>query len=141
MSSSDKKIEVNEVSATMLSKLLNENYFSDILEKMINKDYKIINMEMNLATKNCENFLSMVFRATLDIQIADNKKIMNLSFIVKVEPEVGITNEFFTKAKVFPKEIEMYSKIIPEFEALLHGVGDDITFGPKYCSLKIFFGI
>ena len=138
MSPNDKKTEVYEVSTDVLPKWLNVNYFDNILAKKFKQNYKIINMKTNLATAKGENFVSIMLRTNLDVQLADNEKIINLSYIVKALPDVGITEDIIKDFNVFPKEIEMYSKIIPGFEALLHEVGDEITFGPKYYSLNIF---
>lgn len=50
----------------------------------------------------------------------------------QVEATAGVQGEMCESFDVFPKEIEMYVKLLPEFEALLKELtGETIEFGPR----------
>lgn len=52
--------------------------------------------------------------------------------IVKALPDLGLADDLIKSFNVFPKEIEMYAEIIPNFEAIYREFGEIVQFAPKY---------
>uniref|UniRef100_A0A182SC30 CHK kinase-like domain-containing protein n=1 Tax=Anopheles maculatus TaxID=74869 RepID=A0A182SC30_9DIPT len=59
----------------------------------------------------------------------DDRRIVSL--IVKALPRLGLSEEMISAMNVFPKEIAVYTEILPAFEKLYREHGKDVTFGPR----------
>lgn len=115
---------------------LNGDYFREhILAKKSsgNGDLKVNSFDIGPANQKGENYASVMFRAKMKVEQsdADGKTPSERSFIVKINPDTGKSKEMMELFNVFPKEMEMYDKIIPAFEEMYRSVGESIQFGPK----------
>ena len=112
---------------------MNEKIFSKVIEnhlKLSSDDFKFISIKSEPATAPGDNYMSIMLRFKLEIVKSDGEKL-SLSYVVKC-----LLSNFYYKDMVqgfnaFPKEMQMYSEIIPEFEKLFEKVGVDVRFAPK----------
>ncbi|GAB0088773.1 LOC111604862 [Sergentomyia squamirostris] len=86
------------------------------------------------ATSIGDNFMSScqvscIFRVIVKYRFSKDD-VKTLSLIVKYMPELGVVKNF-VESFAFPKEAEMYSKIIPGLEKIWLRVGQSVQFGPK----------
>ncbi|XP_055688311.1 uncharacterized protein LOC129792918 [Lutzomyia longipalpis] len=110
-------------------KWLNKFFFQDMLRNEFDT-FRVIRVSIAPATGKGENYASVMYRVKLQIENKE-KNIVQKNFIVKTIPDLGIHQEMLKQFNVFPKEIEMYSVIIPAFEKMYADVGVKINFGPS----------
>lgn len=111
---------------------LNEKFFQKVIKNHLNYDidtYNIRKIEINPATKSGDNYLSIMFRVSVTIEISGNEEL--LSYIVKALMYADQFKELVDGFSAFPKEIEMLSNILPAFEKIWKDVGEEVNFGPK----------
>lgn len=78
-----------------------------------------------------ENYASQMFRTKLSLE-TNQAGLVNRSFMVKVNHESGPAAQMMALLNLFPKEIEMYSSILPKFESMYHAVGEkNMRLSPK----------
>lgn len=99
----------------MTAEWLNKDFF----EKVLNK--KISEVKTVPTAGNGENYCSNMFKVELKYEIGSEESI-----VIKTEP-----NEIVAAMGLFPKETEMYEKIIPAFESIFKEAGETIKFGPN----------
>uniref|UniRef100_A0A1L8DYN9 Putative ecdysteroid kinase n=1 Tax=Nyssomyia neivai TaxID=330878 RepID=A0A1L8DYN9_9DIPT len=124
-----------EAPKNAIPKWLNKFFFNDMLRKEF-ESFRVIRVSIAPATGKGENYASVMYRVKLQLENKE-KNIVQKSFIVKTIPDLGIHQEMLKQFNVFPKEIEMYSNIIPAFEKMYENAGVKITFGPR-CLLAGF---
>lgn len=109
----------------MTPEWLNKEFF----EKILNKKHhpliiKISELKTIPTAGNGENYCSNMFKVELKYELGSEK--IEERIVIKTEP-----NEMVAMMGLFPKEIEMYEKIIPAFESIFKEVGENIEFGPN----------
>lgn len=114
------------------SDTVSDEFFGDIVEKKLNIDrnkFKIRLVLLSPATGKNENFLSVVYRAKIKIEILETKSRQSVDVIVKallsIMPEM---KEF----SVFPRERFVYENILSSYEKIwFDRAGKTIVFGPR----------
>ncbi|GAB0088786.1 LOC111597534 [Sergentomyia squamirostris] len=116
---------------------LNQDFFENILrneEKSF--DLKITKLEITPGSKAKDHFSSIIFKAIVDY--ASQGKVTNgRRFVVKTLPVADtVKKELLKGSSIFDREIEMYTKVLPEMKSILESIGDDEEFAPSliYCN-------
>uniref|UniRef100_A0A1B0C8D6 CHK kinase-like domain-containing protein n=1 Tax=Lutzomyia longipalpis TaxID=7200 RepID=A0A1B0C8D6_LUTLO len=111
---------------------LNEEYFLNILRGVENdKALTITKFEMIPGTKPGDHFASIMFKAIVSYT-SRGKVVSGRSLVVKTMPvEEGIKKEMFTEMPIFDREIDMYTKILPEMKRLMESIGDHEELAPR----------
>jgi len=113
----------------------NPKFYLPIVEKILEEtqnDFHIKLLKIQLGSSKGDNFLSTIYRVSIEVlNLIKNQEINVISIIIKVKSSPYMSNEELDKFNAFPKESEMYLKLIPEFERILHQNGVETVFGPK----------
>ncbi|XP_046809579.1 uncharacterized protein LOC111674599 isoform X1 [Lucilia cuprina] len=101
------------------------------IRKETNEDVcKILNINIKNASKSGENYSSLLLRIKTDVELADGKH-KTLSFVLKAQHSKQFMIQITNMLRLFPKEEEMYYRILPRFEKLYEDVGKIVQFAPK----------
>lgn len=114
---------------------LNKEYFADVLIKEFNK-FSIQDVNITKGTGKGDNFVAVLHRAQISF-LNDDDEMKNSNLIIKSRPTIGLSVEITDGFNVFPKEIEMYEKIIPAFEDLLENINEETIFAPKCLKVNV----
>lgn len=114
------------------SDVISDNFFIEIVEnklKITRDQFKLRLVLLSPATGRNENFMSVVYRAQVKIEILETKERKSVDVIVKallsIMPEM---KEF----GVFSRERFVYEDILGSFEKIwLDRAGEVIKFGPR----------
>lgn len=118
--------------AFLNSDAVGDDFFSSIVENKLNisrENFKIRLVMLSPATGKNENFVSVVYRAKIKIELLDTKEHRNVDVCIK-----ALLNplEEFKKFSVFPRERFIYEDIIKSFEKIwLERANEVVQFGPK----------
>ncbi|XP_055609007.1 uncharacterized protein LOC129756354 [Uranotaenia lowii] len=109
-------------------------FYEDIVAAELNltpDKFRILMVTSSPASKEPDGYMSLLYRVTVSVQVNGDEESSprELRFIAKVESDGYFGSEVQNLMQTFPKEIEMYSKIIPAFEQLW--AGDKVKFGPR----------
>ncbi len=114
------------------SDAISDDFFNDIVEKKlnINRDKFIIRLVLlTPATGKNENFVSVVYRAKIKIEILESKTRQSIDVIVKV---LLSTMKEFKEFSVFPRERFVYENVLSSYEKIwFDRTGEKIQFGPR----------
>ncbi|EDS39359.1 CHKov1 [Culex quinquefasciatus] len=108
-------------------------FFNDVVEKKLhlrNGNYYITKLEVSIATSKGDNYGSVMYRCKINVENKANNSGESFSVIVKTRP-TGMAAEFSDALNPFAKEIEMYEKLIPAFEALYLDKDAGVEIGPR----------
>lgn len=107
---------------------LNDAFVQKVIKNDLNIEpgqYELKSFVVSNASGKNENYMGQLARAHVVIEREGVSE--ELSYIIKFPPEdEALMGEF----NAFPKEIEMYEKIVPGFEAILKEAGLDVKLGP-----------
>lgn len=114
------------------SDTIDDEFFIQSVENKLNikrDDFKLRLVLLSPATGKNENFMSVVYRAQIKIEILATKERKTVDVIVKallsVIPEL---KEF----SVFPRERLIYEDVLSSFEKIwLERAGETVQFGPR----------
>ncbi|XP_053671692.1 uncharacterized protein LOC128721914 [Anopheles nili] len=118
---------------------MTNNFFTDAIAKALNiseEEFAIEQLDVRAATEAGDNFVSIMYRVQAAVLVGEQEH-RNVSLIVKALPRLGLSEEMITSMNVFPKEMAMYTEILPAFEQLYHEHGVTVSFGPrclKHCT-------
>ncbi|XP_055854520.1 uncharacterized protein LOC129918170 [Episyrphus balteatus] len=116
--------------------IYNESLFLDILKENIPEFSNILKFTPLAAIGPGENYTSTMIRIHIHVQLKDGK-IIKTSYIAKTAIESDLTQEMVNALNVFPKEREMYEKILPKYEELFAEAGiEAVRFGPSCKFIK-----
>lgn len=59
------------------------------------------------------------------------RKTKKVTLVIKIMPEGNQSEEFVREMGVFPKEISMYTKLLPKLSKILYGVGINTELSSK----------
>lgn len=106
-------------------------YFSDLLRKDYSQ-FKIVRFNVEPLNAKGENYASLMYRVKLTFENSETG-LAHRNFVVKTNLLMdGVDAKLMEAFNVFPKEIQMYNEVIPEFEALYKNIGESVQIGPKY---------
>jgi len=119
------------MSATMPS-WMDQEFFEKVI-RHAEKDPKaeVFEFEVTPATKPGDNFASAVYRGLIKYKSKYTIEVKSLSVIMKVEADFPPEMKGFKESSFFNTEIEMYSKVLPDIEALWQSIGDKEILFPK----------
>ncbi|KAI8118174.1 hypothetical protein CVS40_10086 [Lucilia cuprina] len=104
------------------------------LEKAIRQqigDYKnILEIKTENSSKEGENYSSLMMRIKADVEMEDGSK-KTASFILKTQHSNEMMARILNMLRLFPKEEEIYHKILPKFEQLYKEAGKSVQFAPN----------
>ncbi|GAB0094310.1 LOC111597534 [Sergentomyia squamirostris] len=111
---------------------LNEEFLQNVLEKDENdKNLKITKFDIIPGSKAGDHFASVMFKAIVSYT-TKGKSISGRSLIIKTMPvDDGFKKEMLSEMNVFGREIEMYSKVLPEMKRIMESIGDKEELGPR----------
>ncbi|XP_030374431.1 uncharacterized protein LOC115623999 [Scaptodrosophila lebanonensis] len=119
-----------------IPKWINEGYFKAVLDKDEPNYAKVINFTPVAAIPPGENFTSIMLRIYIDLEMKDgSKKTKTYVFKTMLPSEKGGSN--ISDMGLFPKEMKMYDKYLPAFEALYKEAGLSIQIAPKCLHTEI----
>lgn len=124
---------VFELTIENTAEWLNESIFENVIENHLSlkrDEFKIASIESKPATKPGDNYMSVILRSKLEIELKSGEK-RSLSYIVKCLLTTVYNEAMAEGYSAFPKEKEVYSFLIPEFEKLYSEVGVSVSFAPK----------
>lgn len=114
------------------SDAVDDDFFNDIVEKKLNltrDKFKIRLVLLSPATGKNENFVSVVYRAKIKIEVLETKARQSIDVIVKAL--LSVMKEF-KEFSVFPRERFVYENILSSYEKIwLDRAGETILFGPR----------
>lgn len=118
-----------QVVADGIPKWLDKFFFTDILRKDYNL-FKVVSFNIAPANIKGENYASVMLRVTMKVE-NNVDGLAEKTYVAKVNHQNAMSKEMMAAFNVFPKEIEMYTSIVPAFEKIYADVGANISFGPR----------
>lgn len=93
-------------------------------------------LKISPASAKGDHYASVMFRA--NVEYSSQKRNYSKSLIIKTMPELdGHKKEFVSDSKIFQTEIEMYTEVLPRFEAILRAAGEEI----KFCAVCVYYSL
>ncbi|XP_055370839.1 uncharacterized protein LOC129605237 [Condylostylus longicornis] len=120
----------NDKNETETLKSVKEEYITEVIEKEFGKNAKVKKIEEVLTSGAGENYASDLHRIQVDVELED-KTETTVSYIYKAMPNSEFGGQMLKAMNIFPREIEIYTKIIPKFEELYKEAGKTVRFSPK----------
>lgn len=121
-----------QLSLFLDSDTIDGDFFCDVVEKKLQisrEKFKLRLVALTPATGKNENFLSVVLRAAIKIQILETKAKKSIDVIIKallLETDKGLKD-----LGIFQRERYVYEKILNSFESIWQQIiGEKIKFAP-----------
>ncbi|XP_055678330.1 uncharacterized protein LOC129787056 [Lutzomyia longipalpis] len=111
---------------------LNQDFLLDVLRSVEN-DKGLVIKDLNIApgTKPGDHFASIMFKARISYRTR-GKDVTSRSFVIKTKPVAeGMKKEMFKDSPIFEREIDMYTKILPEMTRIMESIGDREQIAPR----------
>ena len=108
---------------------LNKSLFKDVLSKDY-ETFRVVGFSAKCASGGGENYSAVLYRVTMTVE-NDKTGIAKRSFMVKVAHESGFGVQMAKMLQLFPKEIAMYSDLLPAYEGYFAAIGENLKIGPK----------
>jgi hypothetical protein len=116
----------------LASDAINDDFFIDIVERKLKTSrdkFKLRLVFIAPATGKNENYVSVVYRAKISVELIDTKEKIFVNAIIKV---LLTSMKEMKEFAVFEREILMYQEVIPSLEKIWKdATGEDANFGPK----------
>lgn len=116
----------------LASDAINDDFFIDIVERKLNTTrdkFKLRLVFIAPATGKNENYVSVVYRAKISVEMIETKEKLFVNVIIKV---LLTTMKEMKEFAVFEREILMYQDVIPSLEKIWKdATGEEAEFGPK----------
>jgi Ecdysteroid kinase-like family len=114
------------------SDAIGDDFFIEIVERKLNitrNQFKLRLVMLSPAAGKNENFVSVLYRAKIKIEILETKSRQSVDVIIKA---LLTTIKEFKEFGVFPRERFVYENILSSFEKIwLDRAGEEIQFGPR----------
>lgn len=117
---------LNEIAFKDTPEWLNSQFFDKIIENINGTRSEVKLLSVKPAVGVGENYVAKLFR--VKVESIHNSKTITHSFILKF---MSNTADFVKEFGVFPKEMQMYSEIIPAVENEYKRIGEAVKFSPK----------
>ncbi|XP_049284915.1 uncharacterized protein LOC125764588 [Anopheles funestus] len=110
-------------------------YFKDVIVRDLclepSDTFTITSFDIGKANEKTAGYMSLIHRVCIEIKFENNhNKSRALSYVVKEKSDTAFGDSLGEVLSVFPKECEVYEKIIPAFEQIFDK-RDMVRFGPK----------
>uniref|UniRef100_A0A1I8PG57 CHK kinase-like domain-containing protein n=1 Tax=Stomoxys calcitrans TaxID=35570 RepID=A0A1I8PG57_STOCA len=109
---------------------LTPELFHEFLEKDLPNYVKVNKFEVNSAVAPGENFLTVMMRITMEVEMPDSN-VESISYMLKVNPRTEEMQYLVGDWHLFEKEQMVYTKYLPKFEEMLQNAGTSVKFGPQ----------
>lgn len=123
--------------AYLNSDAVGDEFFITIVEnklKISREKFKLRLVLLQPATGKNENFVSVVYRAKIKIELLETGEKQSVDVILKV---LLTTMELMKKFSVFPRERFIYDDVIASFESIWsERAGETVKFGPDYIQFE-----
>uniref|UniRef100_A0A240PKZ1 CHK kinase-like domain-containing protein n=1 Tax=Anopheles epiroticus TaxID=199890 RepID=A0A240PKZ1_9DIPT len=110
-------------------------YFTDAIAVKLDlppTGFSITELDVRRATEAGDNYASVLYRVRVTVRLAEGDQQTVVSLIVKALPKLSLTDEMVKLMNLFPKEIAMYTDVLPALERLYHELGrTSVSFGPR----------
>uniref|UniRef100_A0A182XXH1 CHK kinase-like domain-containing protein n=1 Tax=Anopheles stephensi TaxID=30069 RepID=A0A182XXH1_ANOST len=120
---------------------MTNDFFIDAIAnalRVTDSEFTIEQLDVHPATEAGDNFVSIMYRVKVTVRMATAEGEQRIvSLIVKALPRLGLSEEMIMALNVFPKEMAVYTEILPAFEQLYRERGVEVAFGPrclKHCT-------
>lgn len=117
---------------------MDQSFFERVVREM-EKDSSatVENFKVAAGSNPGDNFASSIFRGNIDFKSKfTSNETKSISVIIKTQIASNLGfHDYIKDSPMFRNEMEMYSKVLPEIEALLLSVGDKDLLWPKYVCL------
>lgn len=113
------------------SDAISDEFFIEIVEsklKLLRKEFKLRLVMLSPAIGKNENFVSVVYRAKIKVELLEAKEMQSVDVIIKA---LCNGHENFQALGVFQRERFLYENILRKFEKIWLEAGEEIQFGPK----------
>lgn len=121
----------NNLEWILNNEAINDEFFNEIVSKILgipSNSFKIHASLLYPATGKNENFVSVLMRAKIKIEIVNSKSIQTCNLILKAS---NFTEKNFKDLSVFTRERFIYENILENFETIWLEHAETIQFGPK----------
>jgi Ecdysteroid kinase-like family len=130
----------DELSDSFLnSDTISDEFFIEIVEnklKISKEEFKLRLVCLSPATGKNENYMSVLYRAKIKIEILATKERKSVEVIIKA---LLTTLKEVLEFGVFPRERFVYEDILSSFENIwLERAGEEIKFGPRSIKFESF---
>lgn len=103
-------------------------YFNDILRKDYGQ-FKIVRFNVAPLNAKGENYASLMYRVKMTVE--QEGGLAHRNFVVKSRLVSEMPAGLEEALNVFPKEIQMYTEVLPQFVAMFKEAGEAVRFGPS----------
>lgn len=118
--------------AFLNSDAIGDEFFASLVESKLNvprDQFKLRLVLLSPATGKNENYVSVLYRAKIKIEMIESKERKAVDVIIKA---LLTTMKEFKEFGVFPRERFVYESVLSSFENIwLEQAGEAIQFGPK----------
>lgn len=123
--------------AFLTSDTICDNFFISIVERKLNissDKFKLRLVMLQPATGKNDNFVSVVYRAKIKIELLESGERQSIDVVIKALLSVM---EEIKKFSVFPRERFMYEDVIESLEKIwLERANEVVKFGPKHVKFE-----
>uniref|UniRef100_A0A182LTP3 CHK kinase-like domain-containing protein n=1 Tax=Anopheles culicifacies TaxID=139723 RepID=A0A182LTP3_9DIPT len=111
------------------------DFFKDVIVRDLRLEpedtFTITNFTINKANEKTAGYMSLIHRVCIEVVFdKSHNKPTSLSYIVKEKSDTAFGGNLVELLSVFPKECEVYEKLLPTFENIFHE-RTTVRFGPK----------
>lgn len=113
------------------SDAISDEFFIDIVEtklKISRDQFKLKLVLVSPAIGKNENFVSVLYRAKIKVEILETNSIESVDVIIKA---LLTTIKEIKEFSVFPRERLIYEDVLSSFEQIWLEADEEISFGPK----------
>uniref|UniRef100_A0A182P7B7 CHK domain-containing protein n=1 Tax=Anopheles epiroticus TaxID=199890 RepID=A0A182P7B7_9DIPT len=114
------------------------DFFKDVIVRDLRLEcsdsFKITTFSVGKASEETAGYMSQIYRVLIEIEFTEEPiphKPTSLSYIVKEKANSVFGGRLVELLSVFPRESEVYEKLLPVFERLASNERDGVRFGPK----------
>nr|XP_040220277.2 uncharacterized protein LOC120948228 isoform X1 [Anopheles coluzzii]XP_049463892.1 uncharacterized protein LOC120948228 isoform X1 [Anopheles coluzzii] len=94
--------------------------------------FTITSFEVGKANEKTAGYMSNIYRVLIELKFdKGTAKPTSLSYIVKEKTDTAFGSGLVELLSVFPKESEVYEKLLPALERLVQHEEETVRFGPK----------
>uniref|UniRef100_A0A182N4H5 CHK domain-containing protein n=1 Tax=Anopheles dirus TaxID=7168 RepID=A0A182N4H5_9DIPT len=113
----------------------NKSFFMDVIARDLGLESSdsitITSFNVEKANEKTAGYMSFIHRVSIEVEHSGiGQPPISLSYIVKEKTYQAFGGDLVDILAVFPKEIEVYEKLLPAFERLF-SEGESVRFGPK----------
>lgn len=103
--------------------------FEKAIKQQVGEFKEILKIKTENGCKAGENYSSLMMHLTAEVEMEDGNT-KTASFVLKAQHSNEIMASILNMLRLFPKEEEIYHKIIPKFEHLYKEAGKSVQFAP-----------